>query len=146
GLLTNWIITRTNRFAAAITQRCIADWASFWYACDFALYSTHWFRKPPFEDPSEYAERSPITFASRIQTPLMVIHSEDDLRTPIQEGETMFRALARQRKPVVMIRFPGENHELSRSGAPSRRVQNQHHIRAWFDRWLMGKPAPEYGV
>jgi dipeptidyl aminopeptidase/acylaminoacyl peptidase len=48
--------------------------------------------------------------------------------------------------PTVMVRFPGENHELSRSGAPSRRVQNQQHIRRWFDHWLMGKPAPEYGV
>ena len=144
GLLTNWIIAKTHRFAAAITQRCVADWAAMWASSDFALFSTHWFKKPPFEDPAEYAERSPATFASRIETPLMVIHSEEDWRTPIHEGEVMFRALKQQRKPVVMVRFPGENHELSRSGMPSRRVQNQHHIRAWFDRWLQGKPAPEY--
>jgi len=146
GLLTNWIITKTHRFAAAITQRCVADWAAMWASSDFALFSTHWFRKPPFEDPAEYAERSPATFASRIETPLMVIHSEEDWRTPIHEGEVMFRALKQQKKPVVMIRFPGENHELSRSGMPSRRVQNQHHIRAWFDHWLLGRTAKEYGV
>jgi len=144
GLLTNWIITKTHRFAAAITQRCVADWAAMWASSDFALFSTHWFRKPPFEDPAEYAERSPATFASRIETPLMVIHSEEDWRTPIHEGEVMFRALLRQRKPAVMVRFPGENHELSRSGLPSHRVQNQHHIRAWFDKWLLGKPVAEY--
>jgi len=58
----------------------------------------------------------------------------------------MFRALKYRRKPVVMVRFPGENHELSRSGAPSRRVQRLTHLRRWFDRWLRDVPAPEYGV
>jgi dipeptidyl aminopeptidase/acylaminoacyl peptidase len=85
-----------------------------------------------------------VYFAEKITTPLMIIHSEDDWRTPIGQGEAMFRALKRQRKPVVMVRFPGESHELSRSGAPSRRVQNQRHIRRWFDHWLMGIAAPEY--
>jgi dipeptidyl aminopeptidase/acylaminoacyl peptidase len=146
GLLTNWIITRSNRFAAAITQRCVADWSSMWYSSDFALFTAAWFRKPPFEDPGEYAARSPMTNVSAVETPLMVIHSEEDWRTPIGQGEIMFRALKFRRKPVVMIRFPGENHELSRSGAPSHRVQNQQHIRRWFDHWLQGKPAPEYGV
>jgi dipeptidyl aminopeptidase/acylaminoacyl peptidase len=146
GLLTNWVIAHTGRFAAAITQRCVADWASMWYSSDFTLFLPAWFRKPPFEDPQEYLERSPAHFASRITTPLMILHSEDDWRTPIGQGETMFRALKQQRKTAVMVRFPGENHELSRSGAPSRRVQNQEHILKWFDRWLMGKPAPEYQV
>lgn len=146
GLLTNWLITQTQRFTAAITQRCVSDWASMYYSCDFTLFTPSWFRKPPFEDAMEYLERSPAHFASRITTPLMVLHSEEDWRTPIAQGEVMFRALKQQRKPVVMVRFPGENHELSRSGMPSRRVQNQQHIRKWFDHWLMGKPAPEYGV
>jgi dipeptidyl aminopeptidase/acylaminoacyl peptidase len=146
GLLTNWLVTQTDRFAAAVTQRCVADWASFYYSADFAMFIPFWFRKPPFEDPQEYLERSPVTFADRITTPLMIIHSEEDWRTPIGQGEAMFRTLKQRRKPVVMVRFPGESHELSRSGVPSRRVQNQKHIRAWFDRWLMGKPAPEYGV
>jgi dipeptidyl aminopeptidase/acylaminoacyl peptidase len=146
GLLTNWLVTQTDRFAAAVTQRCVADWASFYYSADFTLFTPFWFRKPPFEDPEEYGSRSPVAQAARITTPLMVIHSEEDWRTPIGQGEAMFRALKQQRKPVVMVRFPGESHELSRSGAPSRRVENQRHIRAWFDRWMMGKPAPEYGV
>ncbi|MBI3539885.1 MAG: S9 family peptidase [Candidatus Eisenbacteria bacterium] len=146
GLLTNWIITQTDRFAAAVTQRCVAEWESFYYSTDFSMFAPFWFRKPPFEDPGEYRERSPVALASRITTPLMVIHSEEDWRTPIAQGEAMFRALKQQRKAAVMVRFPGENHELSRSGVPSRRVQNQRHIRAWFDRWLLGTPAPEYGV
>lgn len=146
GLLTNWILTRTDRFRAAITQRCVADWASMYYTSDFTLFRPTWFRRPPFEDAEEYAARSPVTFAARITTPLMILHSECDWRAPVGQGETMFRALKQQGKTAVMVRFPGEGHELSRSGTPSRRVQNQRHIRAWFDRWLQDKPAPEYGV
>jgi len=146
GLLTNWIITRTDRFAAAITQRCVSDWASMVWSSDFTLFTESWFKRQPHIDPHEYIARSPVYAADRIHTPLMVIHSEEDWRTPIGQGEAMFRALKVQRKPVVMVRFPGENHELSRSGAPSRRVQNQQHIRRWFGHWLMGEPAPEYEV
>jgi dipeptidyl aminopeptidase/acylaminoacyl peptidase len=144
GLLTNWIVTQTDRFAAAVTQRCVSDWMSFYSSADFTLFTPTWFRKPPFEDPQEYLERSPVTLASRIRTPLMIIHSEEDWRTPIGQGEAMFRALKQQRKPAVMIRFPGENHDLSRSGTPSRRVQNVRHIRQWFDHWLLGKTVKEY--
>jgi dipeptidyl aminopeptidase/acylaminoacyl peptidase len=146
GLLTNWVVTHTDRFGAAITQRCVSEWASMWYSSDFTLFTPAWFKKPPFEDAAEYQERSPVHLAARITTPLMVIHSEEDWRTPIGQGEAMFRALKMLKKPTVMVRFPGENHELSRSGAPSRRVQNQQHIRRWFDHWLMGKTAPEYEV
>ena len=146
GLLTNWLITQTDRFGSAITQRCVADWANFYYSADFAMFTPFWFKRSPFEDPEEYQARSPVMFADKITTPLMVIHSEEDWRTPIAQGETMFRTLKRLRKPTVMIRFPGESHELSRSGSPARRVENQQHIRRWLDRWLLGKPAPEYRV
>jgi dipeptidyl aminopeptidase/acylaminoacyl peptidase len=146
GLLTNWVVTHTDRFAAAITQRCVSEWASMWYSSDFSMFLPYWFRKHPYEDAAEYQSRSPVHLVDRITTPLMVIHSEEDWRTPIGQGEAMFRALIARRKPTVMVRFPGENHELSRSGTPSRRVQNQEHIRRWFDHWLMGKDAPEYGV
>jgi dipeptidyl aminopeptidase/acylaminoacyl peptidase len=146
GLLTNWLITQTDRFAAACTQRCVSEWASMMYSADFAMYVPIWFRKQPFQDPAEYAALSPITHVERITTPLMIIHSEEDWRTPIGQGEVMFRALKFLRRPVVMVRFPGENHELSRSGTPSRRVQNQQHIRKWFDHWLAGKKTEEYGV
>ena len=146
GLLTNWIVTQTNRFAAAITQRCVSEWATMMYSADFAMFEPYWFRGQPFEVPEEYANLSPAKYVDKIETPLMVIHSEEDWRTPIGQGEIMFRALKYRKKPTVMVRFPGENHELSRSGMPSRRVQNQEHIRRWFDHFLQDKPAPEYGV
>lgn len=144
GLLTNWAITQTDRFAAAITDRCVSEWVSFYYNADFTLFRPTWFRKPPFEDPRESIERSPVTYAAKITTPLMIVHSEEDWRTPIGQGEAMFRALKQQGKTAVMVRFPGENHELSRSGTPSRRVQRLQHYRKWFDKWLAGKPAKEY--
>jgi dipeptidyl aminopeptidase/acylaminoacyl peptidase len=144
GLLTNWIVAHTGRFAAAVTDRCVADWAAMYFSSDFTLFNRSWFRKPPFEDPAEYAARSPVTFASRITTPLFIVHSEDDWRTPIGQGETMFRALKQQRKKAAMVRFPGENHELSRSGTPSRRVQRLALYRRWFARFLLGEEAPEF--
>ncbi len=144
GLLTNWVIAKTRRFKAAVTQRCVADWASMYYSSDFALFTPFWFKKPPFEDAAEYAERSPVTYAAEIDTPLMVIHSEDDWRTPIGQGETMARALQQQKKVAVTVRFPGEGHELSRSGAPSRRIQRLEHMRKWFDKYLLGRAVPDY--
>jgi len=144
GLLTNWAITQTHRFKAAITQRCVSEWESFWYSCDFTQFNNTWFKNAPFEGDSDYRRRSPVALASKIQTPLLVLHSEQDWRTPIAQGEAMYRALIAQKKPAVMARFPGEGHELSRSGAPSRRVQNQQLIRRWFDKWLLGARVTDF--
>ena len=145
GILTNWIITQTDRFAAAVSQRSIADWSTFWYTADFTLFHPSWFRKAPWEDPQEYASRSPITYADRVKTPLMLIEGENDYRTPpMAGGEMMFRALKYLRRPVVMIRFPDETHELSRSGQPRHRVERLQHIVNWFDIYLQGKKSDLY--
>jgi dipeptidyl aminopeptidase/acylaminoacyl peptidase len=147
GLLTNWAITRTNRFAAAVAQRSIADWSSFWYTADFTLFHPSWFKDAPFRDPSDYDARSPLTYIDKITTPLMLIEGESDLRTPpAAGGEAMFRALKALKKPTVMVRFPGESHELSRSGKPWHRVERLQHIVNWFDKYLMGKPMPQYDL
>ncbi len=145
GLLTNWAITQTNRFAAAVTQRCVSDWSSFYYTTDFTLFTPTWFRSAPFLDPNEYASRSPLTYVERIDTPLMIIHSENDYRTPISQGEAMFRALIALRKPVTMVRFPGESHGLSRAGTPSLRIERLDHIVSWFEMFLMGRVTDRYG-
>ena len=147
GLLTNWTITQTDRFAAAVSQRSIADWAAWWYTVDGTLFQPRWFRLPPFRDPGEYATRSPLTHVEKIKTPLMLIEGESDYRTPPGAGgEAMFRALTYLRKPVVMVRFPGEPHELSRSGKPWHRVERLEHIVNWFDKYLQGKPMPQYDL
>ena len=145
GLLTNWVITQTDRFAAAVAQRDIADWATFWYTADFTLFQPTWFHKAPFEDEADFKARSPITYIDRVKTPLMLIEGEADYRTPpAAGGEMMFRALKYRHVPTVMVRFPDESHELSRSGKPWHRVERLQHIVGWFDEWLMGKPSPQY--
>ena len=147
GLLTNWTIGQTTRFAAAVSQRDIASWTDWWYTADFTLFHPSWFKAPPFEDPEDYRRRSPITYINKIQTPLMLILGETDWRTPTGPGgEAMFRALKYRRIPTVMVRFPNESHELSRSGQPWHRVERLQHIVGWFDKWIMGVPKPEYDI
>jgi dipeptidyl aminopeptidase/acylaminoacyl peptidase len=147
GLLTNWVVGQTNRFAAAIAQRDIASWEDWWYTGDFTLFQPNWFKGPPFEDPQEYRMRSPINFIKNVTTPMMFILGEADYRTPPGSGgEQMFRALKFRKIPAVMVRFPNESHELSRSGQPWHRVERLQHIVGWFDRWLMGTPKPEYEI
>jgi dipeptidyl aminopeptidase/acylaminoacyl peptidase len=147
GLLTNWVVGHTTRFAAAVSQRDIANWADWWYSADSSLFHENWFRAPPFEDPADYRARSPITYINQVKTPLMQILGERDTRTPpTAGGEQMFRALKYRRIPTVMVRFPGETHELSRSGQPRHRVERLEHIAGWFDHWLLGVPKPEYEV
>lgn len=145
GLLTNWAVTQTDRFAAAVAQRSIADWSAWWYAADFSLFQPTWFQSAPFRDPAEFAARSPIARVEKVTTPLMLVEGEADYRTPpAAGGEAMFRALRYLKKPAVMVRFPGESHDLSRSGRPWHRVERLQHILAWFDRYLQGRPAPQY--
>lgn len=145
GLLTNWVIGHTDRFAAAVAQRDIASWAAWWYSADFTLFQPSWFKAPPFQDPQDFVARSPITYIQNVKTPLMLVLGEADYRTPPEAGgEEMFRALKFLKRPVVMIRFPGESHELSRSGQPWHRIERLQHIVGWFDKYLMGMNKPEY--
>ena len=147
GVLTNWAVGHTNRFAAAVSQRSIADWAGFWYTADFTLFTPTWFRAAPWEDPQDFINRSPITYIKNVTTPMMFIEGEVDYRTPPAEGgEAMFRALKYRKIPTVMVRFPNESHELSRSGAPWHRIERLQHILNWFDKYLQDKPVKIYDV
>ncbi|MCA1609655.1 MAG: S9 family peptidase [Acidobacteria bacterium] len=147
GLLTNWIVTQTDRFKAAVSQRSVADWASFWYTADFSLFTPSWFRGNPMRDAEEFWTRSPVRYADKIVTPMLFVEGDDDLRTPpTQGGEAMFRALKAQKKTAVMVRFPGETHELSRSGKPSHRVERLQHIVNWFEKYLKGEKIEAYDL
>ncbi len=147
GLLTNWAIGQTDRFAAAVSQRDIADWSAWWYSADFSLFQPAWFRKPPFEDPAEYRNRSPMTFINKVKTPTMFILGDVDSRTPAEAGgDQMFRALKYRKIPSVMVRFPGESHDLSRSGKPWHRVERLQHIVNWFDVYLQDKKVNDYAI
>ncbi len=148
GLLTNWVVGHTDRFAAAVAQRDIASWTDWWYTADFTLFQQTWFKTPPFADEAgDYKARSPITYINNVKTPLMLVLGEDDSRTPPSAGgEQMFRALKFRKIPTVMVKFPHETHELSRSGQPWHRIERLQHIVGWFDHWLMGVSKPEYEV
>jgi dipeptidyl aminopeptidase/acylaminoacyl peptidase len=147
GLLTDWTVGHTTRFAAAVAQRDIASWSDWWYTADFTLFQPSWFKAAPFDDPDDFKARSPITYINNVKTPMMFILGEADWRTPTYAGgEEFFRALKYKKIPTVMVRFPGETHELSRSGQPWHRIERLEHIVGWFDKWLMGMPKPEYEV
>jgi dipeptidyl aminopeptidase/acylaminoacyl peptidase len=145
GLLTNWAVTQTTRFRAAVSQRDIADWSAWWYTADFTLFQPNWFRKAPFEDPADFAQRSPITYVDKIKTPLMFILGESDYRTPPGAGgESLFRALKYLRRPTAMVRFPNESHELSRSGQPWHRVERLRSIVGWMDKYILGSDVAQF--
>ena len=147
GLLTNWVVGQTNRFGAAVSQRDIASWEAWWYSSDLTLFQPNWFKAPPFDDEQEFKARSPLTYIENVKTPMMFILGEADYRTPPGAGgEQMFRALKFRKIPTVMVRFPNESHELSRSGQPWHRIERLQNIVGWFDHWLMGVPKPEYEV
>jgi len=147
GVLTDWTITHTDRFSAAVSQRDISNWASWWYTADFTLFQPAWFKAPPFEDPQDYVNRSAITFVKNIHTPVLFVLGESDYRTPQDSGgEQLFRALKFLKRPTAMVVFPRETHELSRSGEPWHRIERLDHIVGWFDKWMMGVPHPEYDV
>ena len=147
GVLTDWTVTQTDRFAAAVSQRDISNWASWWYTADFTLFQPRWFKAPPFEDPQDYINRSAITFVKKIHTPILFVLGESDSRTPPDSGgEQLFRALKYLKRPTAMVMFPRETHELSRSGEPWHRVERLDYIVGWFDKWLMGVPHHEFDI
>lgn len=145
GVLTNWTVTQTNRFKAAVSQRDISNWASWWYTADFTLFQPHWFRQPPFRDPQEYASRSAITHVEKIRTPMAFILGDADWRTPPESGgEQLFRALKFLKRPTAIVRFPNETHELSRSGQPWHRIERLRAILGWMDKYIRGKDVAQF--
>jgi dipeptidyl aminopeptidase/acylaminoacyl peptidase len=147
GLLTDWTVTQTNRFKAAVAQRDIADWSNWWYTADFTLFQPTWFEGAPFDKVEEFKKYSPITYIKNVQTPMLFILGDADYRTPpTGGGEDFFRALKYRHIDTVMVRFPRESHELSRSGEPWHRVERLENIVGWFDKYLMGMPEPQYDI
>ena len=137
GFMTNWIVTHTKRFKAAVTMRSVASWYS-----QVALSDMGWGRigvgsgQDPWDAPEQYLDRSPLTYIKDIETPLLIIHSENDYRCPMPEGEKLFVALKRLKKEVEFVRFYNEPHGLSRMGKPSHRTVRLRHILRWFDKYL----------
>jgi dipeptidyl aminopeptidase/acylaminoacyl peptidase len=105
--------------------------------CDFVWIDRNYFDANTWDDPAAYLRNSPLTYAGQITTPLLIVHSEGDLRCPISQAEELFAALKRQGKEAVFIRYgPQANHELSRGGPPDLRLHRLRRIQDWFDRNL----------
>lgn len=138
GYMTSWIIGHDHRFKAAISERAVNDWTSMWGSSDYGWVFGAQHGSMLYEDPADWERISPITYAKDIQTPVMILHSENDLRCNIEQAEQLFTTLRLLKKPVEMVRFPAESHELSRSGSPAHRVMRFDVILEWFDRYLKG--------
>jgi dipeptidyl aminopeptidase/acylaminoacyl peptidase len=133
GFMTNWIITKTDRFKLALTQRSISNWISFFGTSDIGwLFGEYEIGKTPFENFDEYIKRSPIFHLENVKTPLLILHTDKDYRCPLEQAEQLFTALRILNKDVKLIVIPDESHELSRSGKPKHRVERLYHILKWF--------------
>jgi dipeptidyl aminopeptidase/acylaminoacyl peptidase len=138
GYMTSWIVSHTDRFKAAVSERAVNQLVSEWGSSDFGWDFKGYFGKFVFEDVNAYLSISPATYAERIHTPLLILHSEKDLRCAVEQAEHLFVTLRLLKRPVEMVRFPEESHELTRSGSPAHRVQRFRIVLEWFDRYLKG--------
>ncbi len=137
GYMTVWIIGHTQRFKAAVTQRCVSNFVSMWGSSDFNwAFQYELGNKPPFEDLQTFWKHSPIAYIGNAKTPTLVIHNENDLRCPIEQGEQVFVALKTLGVESEMVRFPNEFHGLSRTGRTDRKIVRLNHILRWFDKYL----------
>jgi dipeptidyl aminopeptidase/acylaminoacyl peptidase len=138
GFMTAWLVGHTERFKAAVAQRGCYNFASFYGTSDIGpWFGDYILGGPVYEHEALYRERSPLTYAAQMRTPLLLIHNEGDLRCPIEQAEQLFVQLRRMGKTEVeMVRFPEESHNLSRSGRPDRRVERLQRIAGWFDSHL----------
>jgi dipeptidyl aminopeptidase/acylaminoacyl peptidase len=136
GYMTNWIIGQTNRFKAAVTQRSISDLSSFVGSSDIGFDLYREFDGWPWTNRENYDKCSPITYFHKVKTPVLIIHSEQDLRCHIEQAEQMFVKLKVLGKKVEMVRFPEEPHGLSRHGRPDRRIARLEWMLKWFKKYL----------
>jgi dipeptidyl aminopeptidase/acylaminoacyl peptidase len=130
GVLTAWIVGHTDRFAAAVSMRPVINWHSFVGTTDGPNWYRQ-FRAYPWEDPMEYAVRSPLHYVKNVTTPTMVMTGEADLRTPMTQSEEYYRALKMLKKATLLVRMPDEYHGWRR---PSHRLLQQLYLRAWFEK------------
>jgi len=136
GYMTNWMVGHTDRFRAAVTQRSVVDMKSFLGTSDMGYEFYRELQGFPWTAPETYERCSPLTYAKNVKTPLLIIHSEQDLRCSIEQAEQLFVTLKLMKKKVELVRFPEEPHGLSRHGRPDRRIARLEWILKWFDRYL----------
>jgi dipeptidyl aminopeptidase/acylaminoacyl peptidase len=132
GYMTSWVVSHDHRFRAAVVERVLSNFVSFFGTSDFGWAWNRICGVFPEEDVQKLWDMSPLKYVANVETPTLVIHSERDDRTPLEQGEQLFVALRRLGKDAKFIVFPEESHGLSRGGKPSRRVERMEHILGWF--------------
>lgn len=134
GVLTAWIVGKTERFKAAVVAKPVINWYSFvLYSDNPANYYKYWFGKKPWEDPQEYLKRSPLSYVADVTTPTMLLTGEEDYRTPIAESEQFYAALKLEEVETAMVRIPGASHGISNT--PSNLMAKVAAILAWFEKY-----------
>jgi dipeptidyl aminopeptidase/acylaminoacyl peptidase len=136
GYMTSWIIGHTKRFKAAISERAVNNLVSMFGSSDLFWVFERQFGGPLWENVDAYLEKSPSTYAQEMETPVLVLHSEQDLRCNIEQGEHLFTLLRLLGKDVELLRFPAESHELTRAGSPVHRVTRFEAVLEWFGRYI----------
>lgn len=137
GYMTAWIITHSDRFQAAVSQRGVYNLSSFYGTTDVPVLISNEFDAEPWENHDVFWDNSPLKYAAAIKTPLLLTHAENDFRVPIEQAEQLFAWVRRATDtPVKMLRYPREGHELSRSGEPNHRVSRLIEMVKWFDTYV----------
>jgi len=136
GFITNWMLGTTDRFRAGVTDRSISNMISMYGTDDISLVSLDPERGTPWDNFQAYWDQSPLKHVANITAPLLIIHSENDYRCPIEQAEQLFIALKKLGRTVEFVRFPEESHGLSRSGGPKHRVERLERTLGWFEMHL----------
>jgi len=144
GFMTSWIVGHSKRFRVACSERAVNYQPSMFGTSDigFLFNQVELGGIRPWDDLAKYLERSPLSYARDITTPLLIVHSEDDLRCPMEQAEQLFVALKILRRETMFVRFPDENHELTRSGKPRHRLERFRILLEWFAKYLPPAPSP----
>jgi dipeptidyl aminopeptidase/acylaminoacyl peptidase len=145
GYMTSWIIGQTDRFAAAVSERSVNNLLTLDHGSDIAGSFVSYVGVRHIDDPEPYLRRSPISYVRDMTTPLLIVHSEKDLRCPVNQAEELFVALRLLGRTPEFVRFPGESHELSRAGAPRHRAQRAEVILDFLRRQLIGSSVGAVG-
>jgi dipeptidyl aminopeptidase/acylaminoacyl peptidase len=134
GVLTAWIVGKTERFRAAVVAKPVINWTSMVLTADAVpFFYRYWFAKPPWEAPEEYWRRSPLSLVGNVSTPTMLITGEQDLRTPIGESEQYYAALKLRGIDTLLVRVPEAPHDFA--ARPSQLIAKTDNILAWFERY-----------
>jgi dipeptidyl aminopeptidase/acylaminoacyl peptidase len=141
GYLTNWIVGHTDIFKAAVTLRSVVNFVSDEGTRDGAYGHKEDFGGDLFEKFDLYWDRSPLKYARNVKTPILILHSDNDYRVPLEQAEQWFRALKHFGAPAEFVIFPRENHNLTRTGEPKHLVESLNWQLYWFDKYINGNAA-----